>query len=105
MKTLLSTASLALFATVLSANVFAADPQYKLNVFTFSDTAMVKVTQDGQPVSDVPVQVKGFDTRTMNTSKDGIVLVKNYDNSAHSLKISVTEPNGQVISTKRFIPE
>jgi hypothetical protein len=105
MKTLLSSATLAIAATVLSANVFAAEPQYKVDVFTLSDSAIVKVTQNGQPVANVPVEVKGFNTHTMKTSESGTAIVRNVDNAAHSLKIKVTEPNGEVFETQRFIAE
>jgi hypothetical protein len=105
MKTILSTIALTMMATTLSSNVFASDNQYKMEIYTLSNSAVVKITQDGVPVSNVPVEVKGLTTRTMTTSEHGTITVKNNSNYAHSFRISVTEPNGKVISTERFISE
>lgn len=103
MKNLLSAVTLAISATVFSANVFASEAQYDVSVFNLSNSAVVKVYENGNPVSGVPVTVKGNTTRTLTTSESGTVIVKNNDNSSHSFKISIEEPNGYVFSTQRFI--
>ncbi|MDW6004934.1 hypothetical protein [Vibrio mangrovi] len=104
MKKLLSLASVTAIATLLSANVFASESQYKMSVYTFSDEAIVKITDNGQPVGQVPVEIQGGSQhQTLMTSDHGTVIVKNNENHSRSFKISVEDPSGNSITTNRFI--
>ena len=105
MKTLLTTATLAIATTLLSANAFASDSQYKLDVFNLTESAIVKVTENGKPVAGVPVEVEGQLTRTLVTSDNGTVIVSNNANHSRTYNIKVTEPSGNVVSTKRLISQ
>ncbi len=104
MKNVLTTTAL-LVGTIASANVFAATSQpYNVKVFNLDNEAVVKVTDNGQPVSNVPVHVTGTAVnQTLTTSKSGTVFVRNTANTSESLKISVQEPNGQAFTTQRFL--
>jgi hypothetical protein len=99
------TATALLIGTIASANVLAATAQpYNVKIFNLENEAVVKVTDQGQPVSNVAVHVTGTALdQTYTTSKSGTVFVKNYTDNAQSLKISVQEPNGQAFTTERFV--
>ncbi|ASA57991.1 hypothetical protein BSQ33_20005 [Vibrio gazogenes] len=104
MKNQLSLAAVTAIATLLSANVFASESQYDMSIYTLPDQAIVKVTENGQPVSQVPVEVDGGSQhQTLMTSEHGTVIVENNENHSRSFKISVNEPNGEKIVTHRFI--
>ncbi|MCE0495111.1 hypothetical protein [Vibrio salinus] len=104
MKNVLTVTAL-LVGTIASASVFAADSQpYNVKVFNLDNEAVVHVTQNGQPVNNVPVEVSGAgNIQTYKTSDTGNVFVRNHSNVANSLKISIQEPNGQSYTTERFL--
>lgn len=99
------TATALLVGTIASANVFASTAQsYDVNIFNLDNEAVVKVTNDGQPVSNVPVQATGIAVnQTLTTSQSGTVFVKNTADTGKSLKISIQEPNGQEFATQRYL--
>ncbi|MDC0611737.1 hypothetical protein OAP63_13460 [Vibrio sp.] len=99
------TATALLVGTLVSASALAAPTQsYDVKVFNLDSQAMVKVSNNGQPVKGVPVEVKGsnFD-KTYTTTESGNVLVNNYSDQAQSLKITVQEPNGEHFTTQRYL--
>jgi hypothetical protein len=103
MNKLFSIAAIASLTSLISIGAFAADAPLQMNVFNLSESALVKVTNNGEPAANVPVTVKGTTTNVLTTSANGTVTVQNYDNSAKTFTISITEPNGDVVSTERLI--
>ncbi|RQW65063.1 hypothetical protein [Vibrio viridaestus] len=99
------TATALLVGTMVSANVFAGQTSsYDVKVFNLDNEAVVKVMDNGQPVNNVPVTVKGATvSQQYTTSESGTVFVRNNSDAAQSLKISVQEPNGNEYTTERFV--
>lgn len=104
MKNVLTVTAL-LVGSIASANVFASASQsYDVNIFNLDNEAVVKITNDGQPVSNVPVHITGISVdQTLTTSKSGTAFVRNYADNGKSLTISIVEPNGQEFTTQRYI--
>lgn len=92
-------------SAILATSAFAGQAdQYKVDVFTIAEQAVVRVTDHGQPVQNVAVQVaSGPIKQTLMTSKSGSAFVTNASNTARSFKISVSEPNGETYTTQRFL--
>jgi anti-sigma factor RsiW len=103
MNKVFAIAAIASLTSMMSVSALAAEAPLQMNVFNLSESALVKVTENGQPAVNVPVTIKGTTTKVLTTSANGTVTVQNYDNSAKTFTISITEPNGEVISTDRLI--
>jgi uncharacterized membrane protein len=103
MNKMLSIAAIATLSSLISLNAFAAEPQIKMSVFTLSNTATIRITENGKPVSDFPITIKGHGTDVFKTSDNGAVVITNYDDVPTTYTFSITEPNGDVISSKRLL--
>jgi uncharacterized membrane protein len=103
MNKLLSAAAIATLSSLISLNAFAAEPQIKMSVMTMSNTATIRITENGKPVNDFPITIKGHGTDVYKTSHNGSVVITNYYDVPTTYTFSITEPNGNVISSKRLV--
>ncbi|MDC0612744.1 hypothetical protein OAP63_18600 [Vibrio sp.] len=99
MKTLATVAAVSAFALAAQINAAPLD----VNVFTQSNQAQIKVTENGAPAANVPVTVNGLNTQLLKTSDQGSIVVTNFDDNARTYTFSVQQPDGTVTEAKRFL--
>lgn len=103
MKNVKIATSMAALLTLVSASAFAASENYDVQIFNLDDSALVKVTDNGQPVDGAKVTMTGLTSQTFKTSAGGTVTLTNTSSSPRSFTISVKQPDGSITSTKRYL--
>ncbi|WP_086980696.1 hypothetical protein [Vibrio aphrogenes] len=96
----------AILATSLvlsSAAMASTSSGIKLDVMHASDQAVVKVTQDGQPLANYPVEIQGPGSKTKMTDENGQLTVSNAAGSGVRYTFTVQDDQGNRISDKVFL--
>lgn len=98
------------FATIATISALALAAQVSasplnMSIYTVDNSARITITQDGHPVAGVPVSVKetASPSRTVKTSEQGSVTIRNYNDRNTTYTFSVQQNDGSVTTTKRLL--
>ncbi|MFC3024469.1 hypothetical protein ACFODT_11605 [Vibrio zhugei] len=97
-----------LTATALTASFAASaastNHELQLQVSTDANRAVVNVLNDGAPLTNYPMTIKGLNS-TMNkvTSDQGTVTITNHGSHPQRVTFIVTDPQGNTVTKQRFI--
>ncbi|MCF7353068.1 DUF4198 domain-containing protein [Vibrio sp. CK2-1] len=101
---LLSTTLLATSLVLSSAAMASTSNGMTLSVSSLTgDQAVVKVTQDGEPLANYPVEIKGFGAKQAMTDKNGVLVVSNVAGSGMNYVFTVQDQQGNKISEDAFL--
>ncbi|MGO2282549.1 MAG: hypothetical protein ACTJGW_14395 [Vibrio casei] len=99
-----------LYTTMLATLVFSTAAMaststgIKLDVISHvSGQAVVKVTQDGQPLANYPVEIKGLGEQNRMTDENGQLVVSNAAGSGSKYILTVEDAQGQQVSEQVFL--
>ncbi len=101
MRKLASLFAVSLITSTFAAGAMAANVEMAINVH--GNVAKVQLTKDGQPLADYPVAVTGSMNKKLTTDDQGVLVVKNHDNTAKNVTFVVNSKNGNTISSSRFL--
>lgn len=98
------------FATITTISVLALAAQVSasplnMRIYTVDNSARISITQDGHPVAGVPISVKetASPSRTIKTSEQGVVTIRNYNDRNTTYTFSVQQDDGSITTTKRLL--
>ncbi|GLT13381.1 hypothetical protein [Vibrio algivorus] len=101
---LLSTTLLATSLVISSAAIASTSNGMNLSVSSLTgDQAVVKVTQDGEPLANYPVEIKGFGAKQAMTDENGVLVVSNVAGSGMNYVFTVQDKQGNEISEDAFL--
>lgn len=101
---LLYTTMIATSVVLSSAAMASTSSGIELDVSTRTgDQAVVKVTQDGEPLAHYPVEIKGFGPKAKMTNEKGQVVVSNVAGSGMHYVFIVQDEHGNEISEDAFL--
>ncbi|WP_038149357.1 hypothetical protein [Vibrio litoralis] len=101
---LLSTTLLATSLVLSSAAMASTSNGINLSVNSHTgDQAVVKVTQDGEPLANYPVEIKGFGPKQAMTDENGMLVVSNVAGSGMNYVFTVQDEQGNKISEDAFL--
>ncbi|EGA71239.1 hypothetical protein VISI1226_04452 [Vibrio sinaloensis DSM 21326] len=101
MKTTIAT----LLLTALTSTMAAAMPagEQSIRIKTIENHAIVTVLQDGKPVSDVQVKVKGHGTKYFTTGEKGTFMAANQFDNGRTFTFEITDENGVTIRKHQYL--
>ncbi|MCG9685751.1 hypothetical protein L1D13_02380 [Vibrio tubiashii] len=102
MKTVLKAIAL----TALTSTVAFAMPaeDQSIRIKTIENQAIVTVTENGVPISDVKVKVKGNGTQHFTTGVKGTFMAANLLDHGRTFTFEIIDENGDVIREQRYLP-
>lgn len=101
---MLSTTLLATSLVLSSAVMASTSNGINLSVNSHTgDQAVVKVTQDGEPLANYPVEIKGFGPKIRMTDDNGQIVVSNVAGSGMNYVFTVQDEQGNKISDDAFL--
>lgn len=91
-------------ATFSGAALADYNQDIRLNVVPVNGGAWVSVEKGGAPQPGLDIKVEGARQEHYTTTESGRVFVQSASEGSRSLSFEVTDENGNMVSTKRFIP-
>ncbi|WP_105901759.1 hypothetical protein [Vibrio gangliei] len=97
------TTALATSLVLSSAAMASTSSGIQLDVSHASDQAVVKVTQDGAPLANYPVEIQGPGATSRMTDENGQFVLNNAGGSGSNYVISVQDQQGNTITESAFL--
>ncbi|MDC5851940.1 hypothetical protein OPW32_22375 [Vibrio europaeus] len=103
---MMKTVPKAIALTALTSTVAFAMPakDQSIRIKTIENQAIVTVTENGVPVSDVKVKVKGNGTHYFTTGVKGSFMSANLLDNGRTFTFEIIDENGDVIREQRYLP-
>lgn len=95
----------ALLLTALTSTVAVAMPanEQSIRIKTIENNAVVTVLENGQPVSNVQVKVKGNGTKYFTTGEKGTFMAANLLDNGRTFTFEIADENGVTIREQRYL--
>ncbi|AIW16655.1 hypothetical protein LYZ37_21000 [Vibrio tubiashii] len=101
MKTAITTLIIAALTSTMASAMPAKDQSIRIK--TFENQAVVTVLENGSPVSDVKVKVKGNGTQYFTTGEKGTFMAANLLDHGRSFTFEIEDENGVAVREQRYL--